>query len=730
MNEGRQRVAVTGLGAITALGVGVDATFDGLIAGRSGIGALTAFGADFEQLAVAAEIKGLRVSEIAPAGLAAIYSRADALALVAAAEAIEQARASTLDLSLALGTTGGGVREATPWLMQDQVQQTDPALCQSLIGYPLHATAHRLAERFATIHRHVTFCSACSSSATAIAQGAFWISRGQSECVLAGGTEALSLLTLTGFAALGATSREACRPFDAARCGMTLGEAAAFLVLESESHARARGAEILAWLDGWSLGAEAHHVTQPEPSGATAARLIELSLHCAGVHPRDVGYYNAHGTGTVPNDSMEASALRASFGTAVDRVLVSSAKGQLGHTLGAAGAVEALVTVLALRNQVAPPTVGLVAPAPDTALNHVIGTSRRLDTRYALSSSFGFGGLDVVLLFSHLETPGDRFSPVAASVVITAAIGQQVGTDEIASAGSVGAQSVPPERSRDPLGALDPERSRRFDRLSALACAGAERALASANARQRRTGLVVGNALGNTARLRANLARIKARGPRGMPPAEFPHLVHSSVAGNASIYNGLTGPVTSVSDRGLCCGAALELAVSVVAQGQAQAMIAGVVEALDDGSDAIVDPHERRPLPLAARRDLSQWFVLEAAEQARDRGQPILARIIDMTWSSPVWYQYLVEHRPQPRSCLVLAGIDPEVLDRLKDLRDWKDARRVAVRSGRGHPSGDAGGALLRALELLRSEALTEAVVICKSGARTWVIRLGSASEV
>ena len=730
MTSGRSRVAVTGVGAVTALGQGANLTFARLTAGKCGIGAITELDAQSAQLAVAAEIKGLRVSDVAPTGLAGVYSRADALALLAATEAIEQARVGNHDIFLAVGTSGGGVREATPWLMDRAQDPLDPALAQKLNGYPLHATAARLTSYFGNVRRHATYCSACSSSATAIAQAAIWVSTGQCDCAIAGGTESLSLLTLTGFAALGATSQLPCRPFDVARSGMTLGEGAAFLVLERDAHALDRGAEVLAWLDAWSLGAEAHHITQPEPRGVVAARIIGQALQQAGVSAAEVGYYNAHGTGTVPNDSMEANALRAAFGEQAERVLVSSAKGQLGHTLGAAGAVEAVVTVLALQNQVAPPTVGLVTPASDTQLNHVIGSSRPLDCRHALSSSFGFGGLDVVLLLSHVETRSAQPALCKQRLVITAAIDGVEGSWESSASADTEAKRTNEARATsdtNPLSALDPERSRRFDRLSALASAGVVRALSAANATGLRTGLVVGNALGNTNRLCASLARVKARGPRGMAPAEFPQLVHSSMAGNASIYCELTGPATTLSDDGLCCGAALEFAGCLLDQGLADMMVAGVVDAMDDGAEFICDPYARLERQSFMRQDVSQWFVLEAAEQARGRNQPVLARVVDARIVSEPWYQYLVDHRPiQPMSDigLVLDGLDSAALDRMPAIDDWCRSTRVQLVRAAIQPSGNCSAALLKALEMLNSGSTSEVLVVSKWGHRIWVAHL------
>jgi 3-oxoacyl-[acyl-carrier-protein] synthase II len=730
MNQAIERVAVTGLGAVTALGQGANHTFAQLLTGRTGIGALTELDLGLSLDVAVAEIKGLRVSDVAPAGQAGIYSRADALALLAASEAIEQAGVGSTNLELALGTTGGGVREATPWLMQRSANPLDAALSQKLIAYPLHATAARLASRFPNIRRHATFCSACSSSATAIVQAALRVSTGSCTCAIAGGAESLSLLTLTGFSALGATSQHACRPFDIDRAGMTLGEGAAFLVLESETHARARGAQVLAWLDGWALAAEAHHMTHPEATGRVAAQVISHAIAQSGVSPADLGYYNAHGTGTVPNDAMESSALRRALGADADRVLVSSCKGQLGHTLGAAGAVEAVVTALSLQGGIAPPTVGLVTPAADTQLNHVIGESRPFTGRHAISSSFGFGGLDVVLLLSHSDTVWPKKSLPARQVVVTAAFGDAFPLT--ASAPGAPQPGVPQpgataEASADPLLALDPERSRRFDRLSAVACTGAERVLAAAALDRAATGLVIGNSLGNTNRLCASLERVKARGARGMAPAEFPHLVHSAVAANTSIYCSLTGPVTSISDDGLCCGAALAFAAGLIHGHLAEAVVAGFAEALDDGAESITEPYTSPHALSGVRRDISQWFVLESEQHARDRNQPILARVVDEQLTAGPWYEYLAHHVPvQPNAgaYLVLDGVERAALDQVASAAAWRAIRCVQVPRSQAQPSGGVGMALLKALQVLRDDSVAQVVIISKFRQRTWVARL------
>jgi 3-oxoacyl-[acyl-carrier-protein] synthase II len=239
--------------------------------------------------------------------------------------------------------------------------------------------------------------TACSAGAMAIGCALDLVRRGRAQVALAGGAEPLSTLTLYGFQALRALSPEPCRPFDADRRGLSLGEGAAILVLEELGAARARGATILAELAGFGATADGHHMTAPAPDGEGAARATLAALADAGLAPTEIDYVNAHGTGTPHNDPAEAAALRRVFAGRTERLPVSSTKSQLGHTLAAAGALEAAATVLALGAGFVPATVTLLRPDPACELDHVAGSPRRAQLRAALSSSFGFGGNNAVL---------------------------------------------------------------------------------------------------------------------------------------------------------------------------------------------------------------------------------------------------------------------------------------------------------------------------------------------
>jgi 3-oxoacyl-[acyl-carrier-protein] synthase II len=259
------------------------------------------------------------------------------------------------------------------------------------------AHAEAVATRFGVLGPRETVVTACSSGAAALAVGSDLIASGMSDLVLAGGVDALTRTCYLGFHALKLLDPEPCRPFDRERRGMSIGEGAGFLVLEEAEHARRRGARAYAELAGYGMTADAHHVTAPDPEGHGMARAMREALTRGGLAPSDVGYANAHGTATPQNDRVEARALREVFG--VEGLLVSATKSMIGHTMAAAGALEAMATVLALVHDVLPPTVHLDAPDPDVAFDCIPHRARPATVEHAISNSFGFGGQNVSLLF-------------------------------------------------------------------------------------------------------------------------------------------------------------------------------------------------------------------------------------------------------------------------------------------------------------------------------------------
>ena len=391
-----RRVAVTGIGVVSALGPDRASFEAGLRAGRSGIRPLTLFDTTGFRATLAAQAPDptppVDEAELATA------SRPDRFGLQAAFEAVAQAgldARALADAAVIFGTGTGGLSSTEAFL---EAGDGDASL---LIAHQPASVTDLVARHLGVHGPRTTIMTACSSSATAIGYAADRIRLGHVDVALAGGAEGLTRLTYAGFGCLRATAPgdEPCRPFDAERKGLTLGEGAAVLVLEDFDRARARGATILAVVAGWGITADAHHMTAPHPEGEGAARAMRMALDDAHLSPDAIGYVNAHGTGTPHNDAAETLAIKSVFGARAPSVPVSSIKSMVGHTLGAAGAIEAAASVLSLAHGFLPPTVHLRTPDPAFGLDYVEGVARVVEVGAILSNSFAFGGNNTVLAF-------------------------------------------------------------------------------------------------------------------------------------------------------------------------------------------------------------------------------------------------------------------------------------------------------------------------------------------
>ena len=403
-----RRVVITGLGAVSALGGDVPGLTAGIGDGRCGIGPLTLF-AYRGRCGNAAQVPEAvaAVAGALPVASARRLSRPDRFALAVAAEAC---RAAGLDpglrraAALAVGATTGGMFETEEIYRRRRAGEERRFRLSRMLGTPLSTAASVVSQALGIHGPQVTVSTACSSSALAIALAAETIRRGEAEIALALGTDGLCRLTYAGFDALQALDPDRCRPFDRDRRGLSLGEGAGALVLEDADHARARGARARAVLLGHGTATDAHHPTAPHPEGRGALAALRGALADAQLPVEAIDYVNAHGTGTPQNDAMEVGVLRAVLGPRLARIPVSSTKSQLGHCLGAAGAIEAVVTALALDEGIVPPTVGLRAPDPAWAdLDLVRAPGRRAPLAAALTSSYGFGGHNVTLVLGRAE---------------------------------------------------------------------------------------------------------------------------------------------------------------------------------------------------------------------------------------------------------------------------------------------------------------------------------------
>ena len=391
------RILVTGLGVVSPYGAGAKTFWAGLAAGQCAIGPVGLIETEGFRSRIAATVPADVVAAL-PASRR--RARADRMALAAAREALADAdlgRGERAGAGLVVGAVGGGMFEGEAWYWEE-TRTGQPSPRRRALRSVLPMThAETLGFRLGLTGPRETVVMACASGAASLALGADLIQAGQAQVVLAGGVDALTRICFMGFNALKLLDPEPCRPFDRERRGMSIGEAAAFVVLEDAEHARARGAKRYAELLGSGMTTDAHHVTSPHPDGEGMARAMTLALAAARVPPAAVGYVNAHGTATAQNDRIEALALARVFGEG--RVLVSSTKSLVGHTMAAAGTVEAIATVLAMQHGLLPPTAHLTTPDPDVPFDCLPGEARPVAVDVAASNSFGFGGQNVTLVF-------------------------------------------------------------------------------------------------------------------------------------------------------------------------------------------------------------------------------------------------------------------------------------------------------------------------------------------
>ncbi len=396
-----RRVAITGAGTINALGHNVPSTFRAMREGQSGIGPLDLRDADRLSVRVAAQVKGFNPEAHFSRQELALYDRFTQFAVVAAVEAVEQS-GLVFDSELALrsgvllGNSGGGlstVDDSYRTVFEDGKNRVHPFTVPRLMA---NAAASAVSMRHGLMGPALTVSTACASSNHAIGLAVQMIRSGMADVVLAGGTEAMLCFGgLKAWEGLRVMSPEACRPFSATRNGMVQGEGAAVFVLEDWEFACARGAEILAEVAGFGMTADARDIVLPAQDGAE--RAIRAALSDAGLSTGEVGYVNAHGTGTVANDRTECAAITGAFGSDTEQLLVSSTKAMHGHVIGGAGAVELLACVLALREGVIAPTIGWESPDPDCNLDVVPNEAREAKVSACLSNAFAFGGLNAVL---------------------------------------------------------------------------------------------------------------------------------------------------------------------------------------------------------------------------------------------------------------------------------------------------------------------------------------------
>ena len=408
-----RRVVVTGMGMLTALGNDVETTWAGMVAGRSGVATITLFDPERLECRIAGEVKDFDASGVLDKKDMRRFDRYIQFGLVAARQAMDEAGLPARfegeeaeRTGVIFGTGLGGVGTLVDGITINALRGPDRISPFFIpMGIP-NVGAGQIAISFGMTGPNFTTVSACATGGHAIGEAFETIRRGDAETMIAGGSEAgIREPLVGGFDSMHALSRRnddpeaASRPFDTGRDGFVPGEGAGAVVLEELGHARARGASILAEVIGYGATADASHITLPAPGGIGAVRAAERAMRKAGLAPADIVHVNAHATSTPEGDKAELQAIRTIFGEGAGAVTVTSNKSMIGHTLGAAGAIEAIVTIQTIREGCVPPTINLVDPDPaGEGLDLVAGVARRQDVPIAMSNSFGFGGQNTALI--------------------------------------------------------------------------------------------------------------------------------------------------------------------------------------------------------------------------------------------------------------------------------------------------------------------------------------------
>ena len=411
----QRRVVVTGIGLVSSVGIGTEDTWNALCAGRSGIGPITHFDASEFTARIAGEVKGFDPLQFVDKKDVKKMDVFIQFAIAASEFAVRDAGLKTghalgprVGVYIASGIGGfSTIEREHRALLNGGPRKISPFFIPSAI---INLAAGQVSIRLGASGPNSAVCTACSAGAHAVGDAFEIVRRGAADAMIAGGSEAaITPMGVGGFAAMRALStrndkpEQACRPFDYERDGFIIGEGAGVVVLEELDRARDRGASIYAELVGYGMSSDAFHMTAPAEDGDGAVRVMEAAIKQAKIDPSAIDYVNAHGTSTPYNDKIETAAIKRCFGDHASKVAISSTKSMTGHLLGAAGGLEAGITVHAVRDQVIPPTVNLDNPDPDCDLDYVPKKKRTASISYALSNSFGFGGTNASLLFKRYE---------------------------------------------------------------------------------------------------------------------------------------------------------------------------------------------------------------------------------------------------------------------------------------------------------------------------------------
>jgi 3-oxoacyl-[acyl-carrier-protein] synthase II len=600
-NAKSRRVVVTGLGAVTPEGVGLDAYWDGVRGGVVAIRKVQHLPMDGYRTALGGEVQEEFAPQhdyLHPDGF---RDRAIDFTMRAAEEAMERCGVGVGPVpserwGVVIGTCNAGLLAGEEWYARrKRGENPDPRLV--LLVEP-QAFSEALASAFQLKGPVLSVDTACAASANAIGYAAELIREGHADAMLTGGADAFSDILVAGFNSLESLSPEPAAPYSFDRKGLSLGEGAGVLVLMDAEVAAKHGAPVLAEVVGYGLSADGYHPTAPHPEGRGASRAIQTALRQGGVEPSEVDYVNSHGTGTAKNDTAETAATKVGLGDAAYQVAVSSTKSMIGHLLGGAGAAEAIVTVKAIENQVAPPTANFTEADPECDLDYVPNEAREMPIDIALSNNFAFGGANASVLFARpgVRSDGPPERAVDRVVVTGVAALTPAGTDAAAlyDAYSAGRRCTSAEDGvelgRVDLNAadyLEPKERKRVDRLGLFAVIASRLALADGgleltDANRTRVGAIVGTGVGPMESMEEFAAAVIEEGAAGANPAVFPNTVYNAAGGQVAIKNGILGSASTVTAGHAAGASALCYGVDLTATDHADAIVCLAADTLTD----------------------------------------------------------------------------------------------------------------------------------------------------
>src|SRR5918992_4510433 len=596
------RVVVTGMGAINGQGSNLDEYWEGVKGGRVAIREVQHLPMDGYRTKIGGEVQSEAPPQADTLHPDGFHDRAIDFTVKAAEEAMDRCGVGVGPVpaerwGVVIGTCNAGLLAGEEWYRKRKSgEQADPKL---LLLLEPQAMSETLSCVFGIKGPVLSVDTACAASANAIGYGAELIRLGHVDAVLTGGSDAFSDILVAGFNSLESLSPEPAAPYSIDRQGLSLGEGSGMLVLMRKEVAEEQGAPVLAEIAGYGLSADGYHPTAPHPEGKGAARAIQTGLRQAGLSPDEVDYVNSHGTGTAKNDTAETAATKAGLGEEVARkVAVSSTKSMIGHLLGGAGAAEAIVTVQALQDQIAPPTANFTEPDPECDLDYVPNEAREMEIKVPVSNNFAFGGANASVPFLHPDERDEAPPAVDVDRVGITGIGAltTAGTDLDAlwEAYSSGRDTTTSENGAR-VGRVDfsagdflsPKERKRVDRLGLFSIISTQLALKDAGVtvdddNRERIGVILGTGVGPVESMEQFAAGVIEEGASGANPAVFPNTVYNAAGGQVAIKVGLLGSATTVTAGHGAGACSLTYGYDLTARDHADAIICLGADALTD----------------------------------------------------------------------------------------------------------------------------------------------------